>query len=101
MPLDDAVKISALASAFRRKIADATLTLATLKGYADAALQAMLDGTTIINLTNEGGSTGAQITAEPSVVLAAANQVIDENPSTAIPSTGTTFLGMNFQRVET
>jgi hypothetical protein len=100
---DDSQKIAALADTFRAKLGEspATLTVSTLKTYRDTALAAMLANTTIISLSNEGGSTGAQITCEPAVALAACNVVLAEQGTGAVPSTGVSHLNLGFCRVET
>jgi hypothetical protein len=96
---DDQFQVSALVGAFRRRLADDTIDLDDLKGYADAALAAVLARTEIMTLTMEGGSGSAEITCPASVVLAACEQVIAEQAATNA-GTGTTHLNMSGQRIE-
>lgn len=98
---DDSQKTAALAAAFRRKLADASLSLETLKTHADTALAALLDGTTIIGLSFEGGGTNAAVNCDPAIVLDAANMVIAEQDTDAIAGTGAIDLDMSRRRIET
>ena len=100
---DDNFLISALASRFRAKLAapPATLTTTTLNTYADAALAALVEGTTIVSLSLEGGGSSAQINCPPGVLLAACNLILAEQETDAVTGTGATHLDLSGVTIET
>ena len=99
---DDSLILSALVVRFRAKLAAAppTITLAEINAAADAALAALTSGKDVVNINFEGGGTGFQMNCNPSLMLAACNQILGEQSQTKV-GTGTTHIDLSTQRIET
>ncbi len=76
---DEATHIAILTGNFRRRVANGSLATADLEAICADAEAKCLDGTTVVEITIEGGSTRAIANVSPSAVLAAASQVLAEN----------------------
>lgn len=94
--------ISALTRRFRQKLADTTLSLATVKTYADQALAALVSGTTVINVTFADGGTGAEVNCNPALLLDACTAIIEEEAEANTDhGTGATHIDMGRNPVAT
>lgn len=96
---DDTTILAALLETFRQQLAVGDITLANIKAYRATALTALLAGTTIIQLTFEGGSSGATVNGNPALILAACNQALAESAD-LVGATGTIHLDLSLNRIE-
>lgn len=99
---NDALIIEALKRRFRQKLADGTLTLATLKTNADTAASALMSGTTVINVTFADGGTGAVENCNPALIVEVCSALIDEqDEDNTDHGTGATHIDMGRNAVAT
>jgi hypothetical protein len=62
-----------------RAVADGTKTLADIKALSLSAFAKVNEGTTVVEVAIEGGTTRAVVNCPPSIVLAACETVIAQN----------------------
>ena len=97
---DDSTILNALVSTFRRRLAADAAYSTTIEGFADAALAALGEGTTMVSLNLEGGGGSAVMNCNPGILLQAAETVLAERDATDI-GTGVSHLDLSRNRIET
>lgn len=87
-----------------RALRENTKTLADIKALALEAFARQSDGTTVVEVTFEGGATRLAVNCPPSVLLAACENVIDSadpaNPLAGV-SGSTRYADLSGGRIET
>jgi len=84
----DSARENALRDYFARALKNGTIARATVETHQAAAAAALIDGTTVVEVTVEGGATRAQVNCPPHIVANACEAVLKEgDPDNALAST--------------